>query len=511
MAVDTILVIACFGVAMLVRIPSLLMLGRGPGLAAESTAVVFEESLGLFMRVMPVLVAIAVTTFALSGFYTYGRAYRSRYKVLVVTQAVALTYVLLAAAAMLVPALGPVPRGTWLLGLVLTAVAVVSVRILGNIWRRTVLRETRTTGARTPTKARDVLVIGGAGYVGSHLCRQLLDRGYHVTVLDALVYGDEGIRELRGHARFQLVEGDFRHTETLVSAMAHQDAVIHLGGLVGDPACALDESLTLQVNTASTRLVIETAKAFGVQRFVFASSCSVYGASDEILDERSTLRPVSLYAETKIDAERMLLAEHQPGRFEPTILRFATMYGLSSRPRFDLVVNLLTAKSTAEGRATIFGGGQWRPFVHVADCARSIVAVLEARPAVVGGEVFNVGSDEQNMTLAELGTIIERVVPHAELAIDVDNEDARNYRVSFHKIRTRLDFRPLHQLEPSIAEMRDAVASGRIGNYAEQRYSNFLGLRDLDRTHLLRRVRLEPQYHVIPIDDVVSTPVEVAS
>src|SRR5262249_54148874 len=144
--------------------------------------------------------------------------------------------------------------------------------------------EARVTGRPESRTIRNVLVIGGGGYIGSILVRKLLDRGYHVTVLDAMLFGDESIRDLYNQPNFALIRGDIRDVGSVVSALQYADAVVHLAGLVGDPACAFDEKLTLEINLASTRMIAEAACAVGVQRFIFASTCSVYGASDGILD-----------------------------------------------------------------------------------------------------------------------------------------------------------------------------------------------------------------------------------
>jgi nucleoside-diphosphate-sugar epimerase len=250
------------------------------------------------------------------------------------------------------------------------------------------------------------------------------------------------------------------------------DAVIHLGEIVGDPATALDGLLTQEVNVAATRMVAEAAKGFRVKRFVYASSCSVYGAGDGVFEEQTVLNPVSLYARAKMDAERILLSLND-AHFHPVILRFATVYGMSPRPRFDLVVNLLTAKAIQDGEITVFGGGQWRPFVHVSDIARAILLALEAPQANVKGQVFNVGSDNQNYTIASLGEIVKAAVPTARLVNKADGGDPRNYRVSFAKIRRELGFEPLVTVEQGVAEIARVVQAGAVGHYSERRYSNY--------------------------------------
>jgi nucleoside-diphosphate-sugar epimerase len=320
-----------------------------------------------------------------------------------------------------------------------------------------------------------VLVIGGAGYVGSVLVRQLLDRGYPVSILDALVYGDEGIAELYGRPGFDLVRTDLRDNEAIARAADGAQSVVHIGGLVGDPACAIDESLTLEVNLQSTRTIGEIARDAGVQRFVFASSCAVYGASDGLLEEGSPLAPVSIYARTKMDSERVLLGLATPG-FAPVILRFGTFYGLSPRPRFDLVVNLLVAKAVADGEITIYGGSQWRPLVHVADGSEAVLRCLEAPVDLVHREVFNVGSDEQNFTLFQVADTIARHVPGVRVVYAEEAVDEADYRVSFAKVHRQLGFVSSRSLVDGIAELAASISTGEISDYRQIRYSNIKSL-----------------------------------
>ncbi|MGI8690723.1 MAG: NAD-dependent epimerase/dehydratase family protein [Thermomicrobiales bacterium] len=319
--------------------------------------------------------------------------------------------------------------------------------------------------------AAPVLVTGAAGYIGSILVRRLLHRGYRVRVLDRLMYGDDAIRDILSHPHLEMVVADFRDRMVVARAVQGASAVIHLGAIVGDPACAIDEDFTIGTNFEATRILADAAKQAGVGRFIFGSTCSVYGASAEMLDETSALNPVSLYANTKIAAERALL-DLQDADFAPVIMRFATAYGHSYRPRYDLAVNVMTAKAVTDGRITIHGGDQWRPFVHVDDVARALVLALEAPIATVAGEMFNVGSDEQNHQLKEVGDIIQRLIPHATVLTNDLVTDKRNYYVQFTKIRETLGFTPLHTLVESIVEMKEALDTGEVLDYQDRRYNN---------------------------------------
>jgi nucleoside-diphosphate-sugar epimerase len=446
---------------------------------------VFLEYLFNFARSSPLVTAIGLLTFSFSGFYTRGRAYRSRFKVLVVAQAVSLTYLIFGFVALMSGGLIRVPRGVVFLGWMLTLVSLVSARLWSLLWSRVVRSESKRELPRD-RKIETVLVIGGAGYIGSALLRRLLDRGYRVRLLDLFVYGQEPIKDLLEHPRLEICHADFRHIERVTEAMRDMDAVIHLGAIVGDPACALDEDLTIDVNLMATRMIAEIAKGYGVNRFIFASTCSVYGASDEFLDEHSALNPLSLYARSKIASEKVL-AGMADDRFIPVILRFGTIYGLSGRTRFDLVVNLLTAKAIVDGEITVMGGDQWRPFVHVDDAALAVFKVLEAPLDSVDRQVFNVGSDEQNATLQQVGELIQGAVAGSRVVELGSNSDRRNYRVSFHKIRKQLGFEPQWTLERGILQVKEAFESGKILDYRLPIYNNVKFLSEEVNHPLVRR------------------------
>ncbi len=217
-------------------------------------------------------------------------------------------------------------------------------------------------------------------------------------------------------------------------------------------------------------MIVEIAKGHGVSRLIFASSCSVYGATEVEVDEQSEVHPVSFYGQTKVDSERALL-EARTDTFHPTILRFATVFGLSYRPRFDLVVNLLSAKAAQEGVITIYNGQQWRPFIHVRDLVEAVMLVLESPARLVAGQIINVGDSRLNYTLSQVAEAIGEVFPETRVE-RVDNSDSRNYRVSFKKIEEYLGFHAGYSLRDGIEELRDAFAAGTITDYTDVRYHN---------------------------------------
>jgi nucleoside-diphosphate-sugar epimerase len=418
------------------------------------------------------LTLISIIVFFCSGFYTRGRFYQGRYKALVIIQAVSLSYLVFGLLVFLLWEVTSFPRSSLFVGWFLTLVFVLGVRLRVPIWEAFAKAEKRLLPADCLEPViRNVLVIGGAGYIGSALVQRLLGLGYRVRVLDLLLYGDGPISKFYDHSNFELVKGDFRNIHTVVKACQGMDAIVHLGAIVGDSACTIDEDLTIEINLRATRTIAEVGKGFGVKRFVFASTCSVYGASDELLDERSALHPISLYARTKIESEKVLLGLAD-ANFAPTVLRFGTVYGLSSRPRFDLVVNLLAAKAVQDGEVGIFGGKQWRPFVHVKDVAEAIVLSLQAPFCNVRGQIFNVGCNQQNYQIADLGPIIKEMIPTARV-VNQPNEDNRNYRVRFDHICESLDFKPRYTVRDGVREIIEAFAAGRIVDYRDPHYSNF--------------------------------------
>jgi nucleoside-diphosphate-sugar epimerase len=289
-------------------------------------------------------------------------------------------------------------------------------------------------------------------------------------VLDNLVYGSGAIADVLGHSNLELRVGDCRSASDAAAAAEGTTAIIHLAAIVGDAACDQDRTGAVEVNYAATSVLIDAARKAGTERLIFASSCSAYGSSDGLMDEDSAVQPISLYAETKVQSEMALLAAAGPG-FHPTILRFATVFGNSFRPRFDLIVNLLTAKAYKEGTITICNGGQWRPFIHVQDVVDGILRVLEAPISVVSGQVYNLGDSRLNYTLSDIGAAICSVFPETQVD-HIENADRRNYRVSFEKIKDKLGFACSLRLDDGIRELKRAFDGGAISDYRDVQYHN---------------------------------------
>jgi nucleoside-diphosphate-sugar epimerase len=318
-----------------------------------------------------------------------------------------------------------------------------------------------------------VLLIGGAGYVGSPLTHKMWSDGHDVTVLDLLLFGGESLLSLHGQDRFRLVAGDLRDEETLDEVMAGQDAVVLLGAIVGEPASNRDPEATYTTNQIGAEKVRDAAIRHGVERFVFLSTCSNYGISnvDGPVTETAPLMPISPYSETKVAAEKMLLASADDG-FHPTVLRLSTAFGMSPRMRFDLLVSDFTLAAIRDGKIVIYGEQFWRPFVHVNDIGKAIETVLAADVDLVSGEVFNVGRNSNNTQKINLGKSVQKILPDTKLEFVERNEDPRSYRVDFTKIEDRLGYEADWSIEDGIRELATALQQGVFPNPADDRYHN---------------------------------------
>jgi nucleoside-diphosphate-sugar epimerase len=320
-----------------------------------------------------------------------------------------------------------------------------------------------------------VLVTGAAGYIGSALVRLLLDQGHTVTAVDSLVFGGESLMAMLPHPRFRFIKADVRDTKSLRTAVVGHDAVAHLAAIVGDPACRLEPELAREVNVEATKRLYELSDELGIDRFVFASTCSNYGKMSDpntFVCEESELRPVSVYAETKVAVEKFLLGQSTDRHCIPTCLRFSTVFGLSPRARFDLTVNDFTKEVVMGRELVVFGEQFWRPYCHVEDLARAVSLVISAPENKIAFEVFNVGDDEQNFQKRTIVDLILKEVPQARVRFVPQGDDPRDYRVTFRKIREKLGFRITKTVPDGIREIRDLLAAGFIMNPDDPKYYN---------------------------------------
>ncbi len=322
---------------------------------------------------------------------------------------------------------------------------------------------------------RKILVTGAAGYIGSVLCRQLLARGFSVRAFDSLKWGGEALYDLVPHEAFEFLRADVRDASAVDRALEGIWGVVHLAAIVGDPACAKYSEEALAVNRDATRALFDRCEQRGIARFVFASTCSNYGKmadADAFVDEESDLRPVSLYAELKVEFEDYLLNSCKGYEMCSTSLRFSTVYGFSPRIRFDLTVNEFTRNLSLGLEQEIWGAQFWRPYSHVEDLARSVVLVLESPEEKVRAEVFNVGDTSENYRKGMIVEEILKVLPDSRIKYVEKAEDPRDYRVNFDKIARELGFRISKRVPEGIREIHKLMCSGILTDPFSSKFRN---------------------------------------
>jgi len=322
--------------------------------------------------------------------------------------------------------------------------------------------------------SQTTLITGGSGYIGSLLAGELAGAGHNVRVLDSLLHGQEDIAAEQERAGIEVIRGDIRDAELRRGALEGADAVVHLAAIVGDPACARDPEVSDDVNVKATEALVADAAAAGVQRLVFASTCSNYGRMADPtvpITEDGELRPVSLYAEQKVGMEKLILGGANNG-MKPTCLRFATVYGVGRRMRFDLTVNEFTRELWADRELEVFGEQFWRPYIHVRDAGRAVRTVLEAPLERVGGQVFNAGRSGENYRKLDIVEEIGKQIERGKVSYVRRDEDPRDYKVSFDKIRSELGFETLMTVPDGIAEVIAGLDARAFGDPFDPRYKN---------------------------------------
>ncbi|HWK44690.1 MAG TPA: SDR family oxidoreductase [Stellaceae bacterium] len=317
---------------------------------------------------------------------------------------------------------------------------------------------------RRPVAYERVFVTGGAGYVGSLLVPSLLDKGYQVTVYDVLYYGDSFLP--KDNPGLAIIEGDIRDVAKLAAAVRGHDAFINLACISNDASFALDEHLSTSVNLDAFEPMVKAAKEAGVKRFVYASSSSVYGVSDEPdVTEDHPLVPLTLYNKYKGMCEP-LLQKYTDDDFVGVIFRPATVCGYAPRLRLDLSVNILTNHAVTNNKITVFGGSQLRPNLHIADYVEAVHQLLEAPAEKVQNEIFNVGY--QNMSISDLAVLVKKVVAEEfpdkpEIAIvTTPSDDDRSYHINSGKIKRVLGYAPTHTIEDAIRSLCQAFKEGKL-------------------------------------------------
>lgn len=337
-----------------------------------------------------------------------------------------------------------------------------------------------------------ILVVGGAGYIGSVLVRELLARGYAVRVFDRMFFGNAGLREHR--EQVDLIEGDVRTMAP--SVLEDVESVINLSGLSNDPTAEYNPQANFEMNTRANLSLARLCKTRGIRRFVFASTCSIYdvGITDEekdvVLDETSPVHPKAAYASSKFQAETSLL-ELADEDFCPVILRKGTVYGFSPRMRYDLVVNTFLRDAFSKGRVTThYGGEMWRPLVDIRDAARAYILCLEAEESKVAGEIFNVVF--RNFRISELALRVVGALREAGVKVELKPEyryqGVRSYRVSGKKFQRALGFNPAVTVEDAVKDMVESVSRYGYTDFDNPRYYNIAWMKLLEEADKIIRI-----------------------
>jgi len=307
---------------------------------------------------------------------------------------------------------------------------------------------------------KSVLIIGGAGYIGLVLTEQLLRAGYKVTCLDMLLYQNNTcVIPYMNHSEYRFIYGDLCDQSALDRALEGITDVVLLAGLVGDPITKEYPDAAHRINDIGITQCIDYLSDKALDRLVFVSTCSNYGLieSNDLADESFPLKPLSLYAQAKVAAEKHILGKKGKVDYSPVILRFATAFGLAPRMRFDLTVNEFTRELALGRELLVYDAHTWRPYCHVQDFARLIRMVLEAEEKQVAFEVFNAGGESNNFTKQGIVDVIRKYLPDSKVRYQEHGADPRNYRVSFAKVRDVLGFEPTFSVEDGVQELLYAI------------------------------------------------------
>ena len=328
-------------------------------------------------------------------------------------------------------------------------------------------------------KLPSVLIVGGAGFIGTVLASKLLEKNYHVTILDKLIYDNKIIKNnFKNKKNFNFIFGDVCDLNIQIKAIKEIDTVVYLSEIVGDPACSAKPEDALKTNYLSVLSFANLCSHLAIDKFIYTSSCSVYGLdkNNKLLNEKSNLNPISHYARIKIMSEKALLNSAN-NNFKPTILRLGTVFGPSKRMRFDLVVNTMSKFAYFNNKIDIHGGNQWRPNIHVEDVADGIISIIKANKRNVGNQIFNLSNDNLNLQIIEIAKKVKSVFKNAKLNVIKSTVDPRNYKVTSKKIKNKTGFVAKKSIENALKEMKNIFKSKQIKNPNNKIYNNFLSLK----------------------------------
>jgi nucleoside-diphosphate-sugar epimerase len=319
-----------------------------------------------------------------------------------------------------------------------------------------------------------ILVLGGAGYVGSTLTSHLLAVGHEVTVLDQMMFGGESVFYGAGQLGPRVERGDIRDSSLLHRIMPGHDAVVLLAAIVGEPACNRAPNTARSINFDGACLSLDVARKCDIERFVFASTCSNYGVTNEheLVDESTPLKPISVYSETKVSMEQSALREHSRSNMSTSILRLSTAFGVSRRMRFDLLVSDFALQAFRHQKIVIYGEQFWRPFVHINDIALATEVVLKAPRERVAGQVFNVGRNDNNIQKIQLAEMVSQELGGVTIEVVKRDTDPRSYRVCFDKVEQQLGFRANWSVHDGVREILEHLKKRTWHDPSDTRFTN---------------------------------------
>ena len=329
-------------------------------------------------------------------------------------------------------------------------------------------------------KKPHTLIVGGAGYIGSVLTAKLLNKNYKIKVVDKMLYEKNSLKKFTKKKNFSLIKKDICDPEVQINVLKDIDTVIFLAEIVGDPSCAAKPEDALKTNYLALSSMANLCSYMNISRFVYTSSCSVYGAHQgqkTLLDEKSPLNPVSHYARMKIMSEKALLSQSN-FFFSPTILRLATVYGPSFRNRFDLVVNIFAKDAFFKKKVNVNGGEQWRPNIHVEDVADAIIRIIESPIEKVEKQIFNLSNPNENFKIKQLAEKAKKVFKNCNIKITKKKSDNRDYKVSSRKIEQTLNFKATKSVESALKKFNNLFKNKKIKNINLKKYSNYESLID---------------------------------
>ena len=323
------------------------------------------------------------------------------------------------------------------------------------------------------------LIVGGAGFIGTVLASKLLEKNYHVTILDKLIYDNKVVKKnFKNKKNLNFILGDVCDLNTQIQAIKEIDIVVYLAEIVGDPACSAKPEDALKTNYLSVLSFAHLCSYLAIEKFIYTSSCSVYGLdkNNNLLNEKSNLNPVSHYARIKIMSEKALLTSSN-NYFKPTIIRLGTVFGPSKRMRFDLVVNTMSKFAYFKGKIDVFGGNQLRPNIHVDDVADGIISIIKTKKKNVENEIFNLSNDKLNLEIIQIAEKVKKTFKNAKLNIIKTSTDPRNYKVSSKKIKNKTGFVAKKTIENALKEIKDMFKLKKIKNPDNKKYNNLLSLK----------------------------------